>query len=151
NAAFIMFKRDFAPAADRLKSLVAREKLMPAALAEARRNLENPPQIYTQIAIEQIDGDIDLFKTAVPQAFASVTDAALVKDFKAANAAVIAALTDYKAWLKKDLLPKSKGDFAYGADLYHRRLVADEMVDTPLDQLLRVAEADLKKNQDAFA
>ena len=151
NAAFIMFKRSFAPPAERLKSLIAREKLMPAALAEARKNLDNPPQIYTEIAIEQIDGDIDLFKTAVPQAFAEVKDEALLKEFKAANAAVIAALAEYKTWLKNDLLPKSKGEFAYGADLYHRRLVADEMVDTPLDQLLRIAEADLKKNQEQFA
>jgi len=151
NAAFIMFKRNFAPAEERLKSLIAREKAMPAALAEARKNLENPPQIYTQIAIEQIDGDIDLFRTAVPQAFASVRDEALLKEFRAANAAVVSALAEYKTWLKNDLLPKSKGEFAYGADLYHRRLVADEMVDTPLDQLLRIAEADLKKNQEAFA
>ena len=151
NTAYVMFKRTFAPPEERLKALVAREQKMPAVLAEARKNLDNPPQIYTEIAIEQIDGDIDLFKSAVPEAFADVKDAALLKAFKAANAAVVSALVDYKAWLKKDLLPRSKGEFAYGADLYHRRLVADEMVDTPLDELLRIAEADLHKNQAAFA
>jgi uncharacterized protein (DUF885 family) len=151
NTAYVMFKRNFAPAADRLKALVAREQKMPGALAEARKNLDNPPKIYTDIAIEQVDGDVDLFKNAVPEAFAEVKDAALLKDFKAANAAVIAALVDYKTWLKKDLLPRSKGEFAYGADLYRRRLQADEMVDTPLDELLKFAEADLKKNQAAFA
>jgi uncharacterized protein (DUF885 family) len=150
NTAYVMFKRSFAPAEERLKALVAREQLMPAVLAEARKNLDNPPKIYTEIAIEQVDGDIDLFKTAVPQAFADVKDAALLKDFKAANAAVVAALEAYKTWLKTDLLPKSNGTFAYGADLYQRRLVADEMVDVPLDELLKIAEADLKKNQAAF-
>ncbi|HEY6356770.1 MAG TPA: DUF885 family protein, partial [Vicinamibacterales bacterium] len=130
NTAYVMFKRQFAPPEDRLRALIARERKMPAALDEARKNLENPPQIYTEIAIEQVDGDIDLFKSAVPQAFAAVTDAALLKDFKTANGAVISALTAYKAWLQQDLLPRSKGEFAYGADLYHRRLKADEMVDT---------------------
>ena len=48
NAAYVIMKRAYAPAADRLKALIAREKLMPAALAEARRNLDNPPEIYTQ-------------------------------------------------------------------------------------------------------
>lgn len=151
NSAYVLIKRQFASPEDRLRSLIARERKMPAGLEEAKKNLENPPQIYTQIAIEQVDGDIDLFKSAVPQAFSAVQDAALLTDFQTANRAVIKALTDYKAWLEKDLLPRSKGDFAYGADLYHRRLLADEMIDTPLDQLLQIAEADLEKNQAAFA
>ena len=50
---------------------------MPAALAEARKNLENPPRIYTEIAIEQIDGNISFFKKDVPAAFTDVTDTAL--------------------------------------------------------------------------
>ena len=43
-------------------SSIAREKAMPAALAEARKNLDNPPRIYTQIAIEQIDGNRELLQ-----------------------------------------------------------------------------------------
>ena len=47
STAYIMIKREFAPAEERLRRLIAREKAMPAALAEARKNLENPPRIYT--------------------------------------------------------------------------------------------------------
>ncbi len=74
---------------------------MPAALAEARKNLDNPPRIYTEIAIEQIDGNRDFFRTAVPSAFPTVTDKALLAEFKQANDAVIAALDDYKKWLQE--------------------------------------------------
>ena len=151
NSAFALIKRDYAPAAERLRSLIAREKAMPGMLEHARRNLSNPPRIYTQIAIEQIDGNIDFFKSAVVEAFASVDDAALKSAFKRTNDAVIAALGDYKNWLQKDLLPKSNGSFAYGADLYRRKLAASEMIDMPLEQLLRIAEADLKANQQQFA
>ena len=35
---------------------------MPNALAEARKNLDNPPRIYTEIAIEQLDGNRDFFE-----------------------------------------------------------------------------------------
>lgn len=150
NTAYVMIKRSFAAPDERLRKLIAREKAMPAALAEARKNLQNPPEIYTKIAIEQIDGDRDMFKTAVPMAFKDVQDPALLADFKKANDAVVAAFDEYKAWLEKDLLPKSKGEFAYGADVYQRRLMADEMIDTPLDELLKIAEADLRKNQAAF-
>jgi uncharacterized protein (DUF885 family) len=151
NSAFSLIKRDYAPAAERLKSLIAREKAMPAALMEARRNLDNPPRIYTEIAIEQLDGNQEFFRTTVVEAFADVKDAALRAEFKQANDAVIAALGDYKQWLQKDLLPRSNGDFAYGADLYRRKLWADEMIDTPLDVLLQKAEANLKQNQALFA
>ncbi len=60
NAAYAIMKREYAPAAERLKSLIEREKKMPAALAEARKNLSKPRGIYTEIAIEQIDGSVEL-------------------------------------------------------------------------------------------
>jgi uncharacterized protein (DUF885 family) len=114
TAAYLMIKRAFAPPEERLRGLVAREKAMPAALAEARKNLDNPPRVRTQIAIEQLDGNRDFFRTAVAEAFPTVTDKALLADFKQANDGVIAALADYKKWLQSDLLPRSNGNFAIG-------------------------------------
>jgi len=80
-----MIKRKFAPPERRLQLLIAREKAMPAALAEARKNLENPPRIYTDIAVEQIDGNRGFFQTAVASAFPDVTDEALLAEFKDAT------------------------------------------------------------------
>jgi uncharacterized protein (DUF885 family) len=151
NSAYLMIKREFAPAEKRLEQLIAREKLMPAALAEARRNLENPPRIYTEIAIEQLDGNRSFFKDVVPAAFASVKDQALLGELKKANDAVVAALCEYKTWLQNDLLKRSNGTFALGADTYQKKLAADEMIDLPIDELLAVAEQDLRRNQAAFA
>ena len=151
NTAYIMIKRAFAPPDERLRQLVAREKAMPATLAEARKNLDNPPRIYTEIAIEQLDGNRDFFRTAVASAFPTVTDKALLADFKQANDAVIAALDDYKKWLQSDLLKRSNGDFAIGEETFRKKLAADEMLALPLDELLAIAETDLRKNQTAFA
>jgi len=151
NTAYVMIKRKFAPAEERLRKLIAREKAMPAALREARNNIEHPPRIYTQIAIDQLDGNRTFFQTAVPGAFADVTDKALLGEFKTGNDAVIAALADYKTWLETDLLKRSNGEFAFGEDTYRKKLAADEMIDVPLDELLAIADRDLKKNQAAFA
>jgi uncharacterized protein (DUF885 family) len=148
--AYIMIKRAFAPAPDRLKALVAREKLMPAVLDEARKNLDNPPGIYTDIAIEQIDGTRDFFKTAVPAAFQSVTDAALLAEFKQSNQAVVDALDRYKTFLQKDLKPRSNGTFAIGAETLAAKFRVDEGVTLPLDELLSIARRDLVKNKEAF-
>ena len=135
----------------RLKSLTARERLMPKVLADARANLKNPPRIYTEVAIEQMQGNISFFKNDVPLAFKAVTDASLLKDFHAANDAVIAALGDYEKWLKQDLLPRSKGDFRLGAANYSKKLQYDEMVDIPLNKLVEIDMANLHANQDHFA
>jgi uncharacterized protein (DUF885 family) len=151
NTAYVMIKRRFAPPEERLRTLIAREKAMPAALLEARKNIENPPQTYTQIAIEQIDGNRPFFETAVPGGFKDLKDQALLDEFKKTNTAVIAALVDYKKWLQDDLLKRSKGEFAFGPDTYRRKLSADEMIDVPLDELLAIAERDLRRNQASFA
>ena len=150
NGAYVVMKRPYAPAADRLRALIDREKKMPGLLAEARRNLVNPPRIYTDIAIEQIDGNINFFKKDVPAAFTGVTDGALRAAFNMSNDAVIAALGEYKAFLMADLLPKSTGSFAFGAETYRRALAANEMIDLPLDGLLAIAERDRQANEAAF-
>jgi uncharacterized protein (DUF885 family) len=150
-SAFVIMERPYAPADTRLKSLIEREKQMPQALLEARKNLKNPPHIYTEIALEQIDGDISFFQTDVPSAFTDATDADTKAAFAKSNAAVIEALKSYEAWLKSDLLPRSNGDFKFGADTFAKKLAYDEMVDIPLDHLLEIAYADLHKNQGEFA
>ena len=150
NAAFSLMERKFASPEDRLRSLIAREKQMPATLADAKANLKNPPQIYTEIAIEQLPGIVSFFQHDVPLAFTDVKDAELNAEFSRTNAAVISALNDYQNWLKTDLLPRSKGDFRIGADTFQKKLAYDEMVDTPLDKLLQIGYADLHKNKAEF-
>jgi uncharacterized protein (DUF885 family) len=150
QTAFIMIKRSFAPPEVRLKALIARERLMVRTLEEARANLNNPPEILTRIAIEQLDGNREFFADAVPAAFTSVKDKALLAEFAKTNRAVIDALAAYKAFLANNLLPRSKGGFAIGRDALVKKLEADEMVTLPLDQLLAIAHEDLRRNQTAF-
>ena len=151
NSAYVLMNRKFAPANDRLRSLVARESLMPAALDEARKNLKNPPHIYTEIAIEQLPGDISFFQSDLTSAFADASDPQVKSDFSKSNAAVIAALQSYEKWLRTTELPVSKGDFRIGADAYSKKLLYDEMVDTPLDKLLEIDRANMQANQAEFA
>jgi uncharacterized protein (DUF885 family) len=150
NSAFVLMERTFASPDDRLRSLVAREKQMPAALQSAHENLKNPPRIYTEIALEQLPDTIHFFQADVPQAFHEAHDEQLKSEFEQTNAAVIAALQDYQIWLQKDVLPRSHGDFRYGADNYAKLLSYEEMVDTPLTRLLEIGYADLHKNQADF-
>jgi uncharacterized protein (DUF885 family) len=147
---FALIKRDFAPAKERLRSVIEREKQIPRALAQAREALLNPPKIYTDIAIQQLPDNIDFFQTTVPETFKDVKDAALLSEFKRSNDDAIAALKDYLSWLQKDLSPRSNGVFAIGAENYRLKLLYDEMVDVPLPALLKIGYGQLRKDQRAF-
>ena len=147
NAIFTIMSRTFAPPAERLKSAIARERLIPRLFQSARENLTNPPRIYTEVALEQLPGIVSFFEKDVPEAFRQVKDAALLAEFKKSNQAVIDALQAYQAFLKNDVLPRSKGDFRIGAENYRKKLLYDEMVDTPLDRLLEIGYQDLRRNQ----
>jgi uncharacterized protein (DUF885 family) len=151
SSAFVIMSRAYAPPNTRLKAVVARELLMPQVLLEARKNLKNPPKIYTEIALEQIDGNISFFENDLPAAFKDADSTVAKAAFAKSNAAVIQALKEYGAWMKSDLLPRSNGDFRYGADTYRKKLAYDEMVDIPLERLLQIAYDNLHQNQAEFA
>ncbi len=150
NSIFVIMARTFAPQDERLKSVIAREKQVPAVFQAARQNLKNPPPIYIDVALEQIPGLISFFQKDVPGAFKDVKDPALLADFAASNQKVMDELKSYQQWLEKDLKPRAHGDFRLGAANYRRKLLYDEYVDIPLDRLLEIGMADLRRNQQAF-
>jgi uncharacterized protein (DUF885 family) len=150
SSVYVIMIRNFASADERLRSVVAREEKMPAVFAAARVNLKNPPRIYTEIALEQLPDIISFFQNDVPAAFTGAKDPAVKAAFAKSNGAVIADLQSYAAWLKADLLPRSNGDFRIGAETFSKKLLYDEMVDTPLDRLLEIGRADMQKNQAEF-
>src|SRR6267378_33589 len=149
-SAFAIMSRDFAPADERLRSLVAREKQMPAVLELARQNLKDPPRRYTEIALEQLPGILSFFEKDVPAAFKEAKDAATLREFAQSNAQVLSALRAYQQFLQTELLPRSGGDYRIGAETYRKKLLFEESVDLPLDRLLEIGMADLRRNQRGF-
>jgi hypothetical protein len=150
NSIFVIMARTFAPPEDRLKSVIAREKQVPAVFAAARANLKNPPPIYVDVALEQIPGIIGFFEKDVPGAFKDVKDQKLLDEFHAANQKVMDSLKEYQGWIEKDLKPRAHGNFRIGAGNFSKKLLYDEDVDIPLPRLLEIGMANLRKNQEEF-
>jgi uncharacterized protein (DUF885 family) len=146
-----ILKRNYAPIAARLDALVARERQVARLLADARANLQNPPRIYTETAIAQVGGSIDYFRTVVPQMFERAgggrLPAARRAEFETTNESVVRELASFREWLRAELLPRSNGDYAIGAENYRRKLLYEEMVETPLAQLVREGERELRRTQ----
>ena len=147
-----LIKRNFAPPAERLRSVIARLKGVPVILDAMRRNIENPPREFTDLAMRMAHGSVPFF-TDTMNAWAKDAagdDAALKKEFDDASRVAVQSFTDAASWLEKDLLPRSKGAYAIGAETFLKKLRYEEMVDVPLDRLLAVGEANLEKDGKAF-
>ncbi|HEX8495450.1 MAG TPA: DUF885 domain-containing protein [Pyrinomonadaceae bacterium] len=147
-----ILKRNYAPIEQRLESVLEREREIPRLLREARVNLQQPPRIYTEIAINQVRGSLDYFARVVPQMIERAGGVRLSAErraqFESTNQNVIAELRSFAEWLERELLPRSFGSFAIGAENYRRKLLYEEMVETPLPQLLREGELELRRTQD---
>ena len=144
---FLVMRRNFAPLDQRLRSVIARERQIPQALEAARQNLHDPPRVYTEVALQQLPDTIKFFQNDVPSVFREVKDAKLQSEFKTNNDSVVKALKTYRKFLQEVLLPASHGDFRLGAENFSKKLLYDEMIDIPLDHMLEVGYADLRRNQ----
>ena len=148
----LVMKRSFASPAERLKLIIGRLKATPAIFEAMKANVENPPQEFTDLGIIVAKGSVSFFKTDLPAwaKMAAGKDEKLLAEFESANKPVIEAFETTAKWLQSDLLPKSKGSYAIGAVAFAKKLESEEMLDIPLDKLLAIGEANLKRDQEAF-
>src|SRR5262249_38530504 len=108
---------DFAPGAERKKSVIAELAALPRFLADAQaalarpRGKRHPPRVYLDQAIKNNHGTIDLVKGEVRQFVGG--DPALER--------ALAALEGYQRFLETELAPHADGDWRLGAELYGKK------------------------------
>ncbi|HEX8140973.1 MAG TPA: DUF885 domain-containing protein [Pyrinomonadaceae bacterium] len=148
GAIYDLIARDFAPLKDRLRNVEARLKAVPLVVEQAKANLKNPPRVHTETAISQNKGTISLIRDELQQFIAQAPE--LKAQMAPAQAVAVKALEDYGAWLERDLLPRSTGDFRLGDTRFRRKLHFTLESDLTKEEILKRAEADLKGTQDAM-
>jgi len=148
NSLYLLVARDFAPAEKRIPNLRQRMEKIPGVIAQAEANLQHPPRIHTETAIEQTQGAINLVRTEL----APLLDQApqMKKELAPLQEKTAAALEDYKKWLQNDLLPRSDGDFRLGAEKYRKKLHFALASDLPMEEIMKRARADLDQAQIAI-
>ncbi len=149
----VYLKRDFAPLPERLRSIIATEKLAPDVFAAARENLVDPlPKPKVDLAILIARGGADFLEKDLVEAVREVKDDTLQAEFKETNAKAAAALREYADWLEKEKLPKADLGFALGEERYRKFLAVSEGI-TSLSpaKILEIGLAELKREQAAFA
>ncbi len=146
-------KRDFAPLADRLRSIVAVEQQVPALFAAARENLaEVLPRPFIDLALDIAKGNADFLAHDLVDAVKDVKDDALQAEFKTVNDQAANELTAYADWLTRERLPKADDKaFALGEEKYRQMLAASEAIDLPPAKILEIGLAELRREQGVFA
>jgi uncharacterized protein (DUF885 family) len=148
NSLYLLVARDFAPAEKRIPNLRQRMEAIPRVIAQAKINLQHPPRVHTETAIEQTQGAINL----VHEGLTPLLDQAeqTKKELAPLQQKTAAALEDYKKWLQNDLLPRSDGDFRLGPGKFRKKLRFALASDLSMEEIMKRAQADLQQTQTAI-
>jgi uncharacterized protein (DUF885 family) len=148
----IYIKRDFAPLAQRVKSLTAVLEQAPSIMAAARVNLaESLPRPEIETAIEQANGAVDFLGKDLVDALKDMRKDAVMDKFSAANKRAIEELQSYSKYLKEQKLPKANEQYALGREKYAKLVNYGEMLTISPEDLLAIGMKELKRKQDVFA
>src|SRR3954451_2247982 len=98
NSLYLLVARDFAPAEKRVANLRLRMQKIPGVIAQAKANLQHPPRIHTETAIEQTQGAINLVREDLTPLLNRVPQ--LKQEVAPLQDKTAAALEDYKKWLQ---------------------------------------------------
>ena len=148
NSLYLLVARDFAPAEKRIPNLRQRMEKIPGVIAQAEANLQHPPRIHTETAIEQTQGAINLVRTELSPLLDQTPQ--MKKELAPLQEKTAAALEDYKKWLQNDLLPRSDGDFRLGAEKYRKKLRFALASELPMEEIIKRARTDLQQTQAAI-
>lgn len=145
----VYISRPYADPATRMKAFISYAEKVPAAAAQIKANLKLPmPATFVKYGSAGFGGFADYYTGDAKAAFADVKDPALQKQFDEVAAKAATAMKDLAAYVASQ--PGSADGWALGADKFSKMLLTNEAVDTPLDELERIGQADLKRNQDAL-
>jgi hypothetical protein len=118
---YLLMQRPGALDQMRAGALLSRLEGAPAYLAEARRNVQphaaRVPPPWAEIALRQVPGGESIIRQASERIAGE--QAALGAAAEAAALRALAALAEFAELLRREILPRARGSFAVGADLFH--------------------------------
>ncbi len=142
QALFTPFMLEYAPKAERFKHIIARLEKVPELLQQARKNLVSSPEIWTDVALEQNQGNVNL----IDKALRGEVPPELRNAYDKAAAAALEALEGFNAYLAKELSQR-RSDWRLGKEQYARKFKLALGTDRTPEQVLAEAEAALTETR----
>ena len=140
NALFNPLSLEYAPKPERIRDIIARTEMLPAFLDQAKANLTESPEIWTNVAAEENQGNIDLLEHTIP----AQVPQELRGDFDRAAKSALAALRGFQDYLKNDLAKRNRADWRLGPEKYKNKFRYTLSTDLTPEQVLHAAEANLR-------
>jgi uncharacterized protein (DUF885 family) len=148
NSLYLLVARDFDSPEKRIPNLRKRMEAIPTVIAQAQKNLQHPPRVYTETAIEQTQGAINLVREGLAPLLEQAPQ--MKKELAPLQEKTAQALDGYKKWLHDDLLARSDGDFRIGSDKFRKKLRFALASDLSMEEIMQRGQADLKQTQTAI-
>src|SRR5437764_792229 len=146
NSLYLLVARDFDSAEKRIPNLRQRMEAIPNVIKQAEANLQHPPKIHTETAIEQVQGAISLVRHGLDPLLDQAPQ--LKKDVAPIQEKTAQALEDYKKWLQQDLLKRADGEFRIGADKFRKKLRFALASDLSMEEVMKRAQTELAQTQE---
>ena len=140
----------YAPLPDRARRIVSKLRQTPRFVETARTNVTDPPGLFTKVGIESFEGVLGFVERDLPRAFRALDDMHLLGDLADASTVAIDALRGYIGHLKDSVAPRSRASFRLGSEKFSQMLRRNEGINVPVDQLLAIAERELRRTQTEF-
>jgi uncharacterized protein (DUF885 family) len=131
-------------------NLLSRLRRTPAAIRQGLQNLSrkdaNPPKLWTEMALEGAKGSVSFLDnlSTHPKVQAEINDTAALRS-AIDNARM--AISDFAGFLERDLLPRSAGVYAVGAEHYNLLLKKKHFLEHNSDSLLALGESLFNKTK----
>jgi len=138
----------YAPPEVRIKAYTKYLQAIPKAAELIKANIKAPmPISFVNYAKSAFGGYAEYYPTDGLAAFSGVGSAEDQEALKTASTAAAAAMKGLADWAEAQRA-NAGTDFALGSAKFQQMLYDTEMVSTPLSELRKIGEADLKSNQD---
>lgn len=139
-----LFLRPGAIADAGIREALEELRRLPRVLANGKANLAIPARVWTELAIRQARYARLLLDDYVPTL--RPTDPQLGRDLVATLPAARAAVDDDRAWLERDLLPRSTRSPAWRpSEIEFYQAVQEQLPRWTADSMLAVAEAEARR------
>jgi uncharacterized protein (DUF885 family) len=142
------------PTKDVIGNILSRLEKTPKSISQGISNLRrpetNPPRLWTEMAIEATQGATSFLDglPEIPKVREELKDAVR---FKEAIETTKGAINDFKEFLKRDLLPRSRGSYAVGEEHYHLLLKKRHFLNHDAQSLLALGESLFEKTKKELA
>lgn len=132
------------PKETNVRNAIARMRLLPEIVAEAKQTLKHPPASVLATAIAQNRGAIGFYREDL---FLLVGETEQQAELAAAAAEVVALLEDYQAFLEHDLQPRATGEWRIGSQRFAKKFELVVDMGMTADELLAEAEKEFERVQ----